>query len=437
MSTDYLTELFDEEVERQVLGLWLLAPHEGEPLGLEVEDFVINAHRTIFSEIVGIGTQEGEIDLIRLIAVLRQAGKLESLGGSAVICELYANVVIFNKAEFKRHIEILHEYKALRTLRNIGRKIEASVLQRATSTTILQDAVSQLAALSEHRAGTPWRSLGECSRVALEEIEAASKGEGTQRIKTGLKLLDARFHQIMEPQNLVIIAARPSMGKTSLALGLALEAAEQGKVVGIVSLEMSGSILAKRAMALKAEHLSISALDQGQLTKDGWRELTIACEGIDTIPIYLTDESTMSLPLLCWKARELQRKHGLDLLMVDYLQLMELSGKSRSKNEGIEELSRGLKVLARDLNIPVVVLSQLSRKCEDRGDRRPIPSDLRDSGAIEQDADVVWMVYRDEVYDRDSPDRGVAEMLIRKNRNGPIGDERVKFLAQRAKFEDL
>lgn len=436
MSTDELTELADEAAERRVLGMLMLSPKDLDESGLSEEYFVVNAHKAIFSEIAAMGMPEGEIDEQSLISSLRQAGKLERIGGAVAILELKMDVVVFLPQAFKQAVGILREYKALRTLRKIGHQVSQMVMSRAASADIVQMAQKKLGELSAEQAGMPWRSLGDFAREAIEDIDAAKNGQVT-RLKTGLKVMDAKFYQILDKGNLVIVAARPSMGKTSLVLGVALELAEQGKTVGIVSLEMPGRRLAKRAMLLYGEHLSVSALDHGTLTSHGWTELVESCGKFAEASVYLTDQPRMSLSLLGRKARELQRTKGLDVLMVDYLQLMELNPQANTKNEAVEEASRELKILAMEMDIPVVVLSQLSRKCEERGDKRPIMSDLRDSGAIEQDADVVWMIYRDEVYDKDTPDVGIAEMLMRKNRNGPLGEEKVRFISQRTKFEDL
>lgn len=436
MITDELTELMDEDVERQALGLLMLAPQELPESGLSAEDFVINAHKTIFREIAAMASHEGAIEPMSLISGLKQAGKLESVGGSAGIWEIMNGVVMFHQAHFQHCVTVLSEYKALRMLRKISHQVSQMVINRAESEEIARIAQGQLGELTASKAGMPWRLIAEYTKEAIEKIDQAAKGQAPARMKTGLSAVDRRFYQILDPGNLVIVAGRPSMGKTSLALGVALSVAQQEKVVGFASLEMPGFILAQRAMLLNSEHLSVSALDHGTLTDLGWKELVYSCEGLSTAPIYLTDQPRLSMPLLVRKAKELKRTKGLDVLMVDYLQLMEL-GEANTINDSIRAVTREMKILAMELLVPIVLLSQLSRKCEDRADKRPILSDLRDSGAIEQDADVVWMVYRDEVYDKDTPDAGVAEMLMRKNRNGPIGEERVRFIPHRTKFEDL
>lgn len=436
MSSDELTELCDVEAERKVLGMLMAAPQELPESGVGEELFVIFAHKTIFSAIAAYPSGEGEIEPQGIASVLKQAGNLDVVGGLAGIWEMRSDVVVFLPKAFKQAVEILREYKALRTLRKIGHQCSQMVLQRVPSPDIAHLMQKKLGELSAAQAEAPWRSIGDFAREAIEDIDAAKKGE-VVRMKTGLAVMDAKFYQILDKGNLVIVAARPSMGKTSLVLGMALELAAQGQTVGVVSLEMPGRRLAKRAMLLHAEHLSVAALDHGALTSAGWTELVESCGKFAEASVYLTDQPRMSVGLLARKARELQRTKGLDVLMVDYLQLMELNPKANTKNEAVEEASRDLKLLAMELDIPVVVLSQLSRECEKRSDRRPIMSDLRDSGAIEQDADVVWMIYRDEVYDKDTPDVGIAEMLMRKNRNGPVGEEKVRFITHRTKFEDL
>lgn len=437
MNEATLLSLSDELVEKKTLAMMMLDPLEAMSLKISKEDFSTNAHKTIFTAIVTLGKEGGEVDYLQLIGVLRQEGNLEAVGGSAELAEMVGLASVFNLAQLKSYVAILFEYHALRELWKVAKKMQAGITDGVPSDTLLQQATDHLGKVSAKRAGSPWKSLGEFTKDAVEMIDQASQPDAPKKVKTGLKLIDHKFYQILDPENLVILAARPSMGKSSLMLGIALDLAEQGLTSGIVSLEMSGASLAKRAILLKSEHLNIHALDHGTLTSSGWFEITEACMGMEQVPIYLTDDSTMSLPSLSRKAKELQRMKGLDVLFVDYLQLMEIEESRKTRNESIGEISRGLKVLARELKAPVVCLSQLSRECEKRADKRPVLADLRDSGAIEQDADVVWMIYRDEVYDQDTADKGIAEMIIRKNRNGPTGEEKVRFIQNRTRFEDL
>lgn len=430
-------DLADELVEKKTLAMMMLDPLEAMSLKISKEDFSTKAHQELFLVIVALGKEGGEIDLLRLKGVLKQEGKLEAVGGPVELVELAGLASVFNLAQLKSYVAILFEYHALRELWKVAKKMQAGITDGVPSDTLLQQATDHLGKVSAKRAGSPWKSLGEFTKDALEVIDQAYKGEAPAKIKTGLKLIDSKYYQVMDPGNLVLIAARPSMGKTSLALGIALDVAAQGQTVGIISLEMSGISLAKRAMLLKSEHLNSHALDFGKLTDKGWLELTNACMGLEQSPIYLTDDSSMDLPSLSRKAKELQRMKGLGVLIVDYLQLLEMNARYANKNDAIEDLSRGLKKLAMELQTPVVVLSQLSRECEKRADKRPMPSDLRSSGALEQDSDVIWMIYRDEVYDQDTADKGIAEMIIRKNRNGPTGEEKVRFIQNRTRFEDL
>ncbi|MEK7764395.1 MAG: replicative DNA helicase [Nitrospirota bacterium] len=276
--------------------------------------------------------------------------------------------------------------------------------------------------------------MEDLAREIVEYVDNASKrNEAIIGIPTGFQPLDSILGG-WQRSDLVIVAARPSMGKTSLVLGSAYAAAKQGYHVGFFSVEMSRLPIGLRLCGMLAS-IDIFKLKTGKLNPEEWARLAQAAQAIERTPMWLDDASFLTVEQIAAKARHSKATKGLDLLVVDYLQLL-LSQKAETRQQGIADTSRKLKLLAKELDIPILVLSQLSRDCERRDDKRPVLADLRDSGAIEQDADVVLFLYRHEVYVPDTEEKGVAEVLIRKHRNGPIGDRRLKFVDRFARFED-
>jgi replicative DNA helicase len=269
----------------------------------------------------------------------------------------------------------------------------------------------------------------------VEYVDQVSKrSTALVGIPTGYQSLNSLLGG-WQRSDLIIVAARPSMGKTSFALGSALAAAKEGYRVGVISIEMSRRQVGLRLHGMGAP-IDIHALKTGSLSQQGWTLLAATAQQFESLPFWIDDSSVLTVEHIAAKARQLQARSGLDLLVVDYLQLLQLHD-AETHQQGIADASRKLKLLAKELDIPVLVLSQLSRECERRPDKRPMLSDLRDSGAIEQDADVVLFLYRQEVYTPDTEEKGFAEVLIRKHRNGPIGDRRLRFVDRFARFEDL
>jgi len=318
-------------------------------------------------------------------------------------------------------------------LKALSMNIELQLSGGMESNKIAAQTEHAIDALYSAQMGGKWASMENVTKESLDKIDAAYQGKALIGISTGLKALD-RMLGGLQKSDLVIVAGRPSMGKTSLSLQFAYAAARGGYKVGIVSLEMSNTQVANRLLAMNAEGLTVEALQRGTLSPLGWTSLTTAATIVSPLPIYLCYDSACTMAEIKAKAKTLQRSSGLDLLIVDYLQLMDGDGRHRNREGDISQISRGLKQVAKRLNVPVVALSQLSRRCEERPDKRPIMSDLRESGAIEQDADVILMIYRDEVYDLDSADKGIAELLVRKHRNGAIGDVRVGWVAEKTLF---
>ena len=426
--------LHDDIAEQGILGAILSNPDLFDDARLEVNDFYWNNHQLIFHAMSEVNRAGGSPDYLAVNSHLQKTKKLLEAGGSVKLTELVRDAS-FGKY-IVEHVEILKELGRLRGLHRLAMEIEQQVNGGMESNKIAAATEKSIDALYAVQMGGKWSSMNHVTQEAIDKIESAYKGQELIGITTGLKGLD-RMLGGLHKSDMIIVAGRPSMGKTSLALQLAYAAAKAKKKVGVVSLEMSNVQLANRLLAMNAEGLSVEALRQGTLTQRGWMSLTNAAMLVSPLPIYLCDDSVCTLPEIKAKAKLLQRTNGLDLLIVDYLQLMESSQQRNRNREGdVSEVSRGLKQLAKRLDIPVVALSQLSRRCEERPDKRPIPSDLRESGSLEQDSDVILMLYRDEVYHDDSPDKGLAEILVRKHRNGAIGDVRVGWDGPKTMFFD-
>ena len=291
--------------------------------------------------------------------------------------------------------------------------------------------------VAQRRTSDSVRSLKDLLTESLERLDHLyGRGETITGVPTGYSELDSLLAGL-QPSNLVVVGARPSMGKTAFALGLAANAASNhGVPVLFFSLEMSHLEIAQRVLAAEAR-LDVTKLRNGRLLDSDWPRISSAIGRIDTAPLFIDDNPNVTIMDIRAKARRMRSSDGIGLVVIDYLQLM--TGRSSAENRQVEisEISRGLKILARELQFPVVALSQLSRNLEARADKRPMLADLRESGAIEQDADVVMFIYRDEVYNPDSADRGTAEILVAKHRNGPTGSAHLAFIANYAKFGEL
>jgi replicative DNA helicase len=291
--------------------------------------------------------------------------------------------------------------------------------------------------VAQRRTSDSVKSLKELLTESLERLDHLyGRGETITGVPTGYSELDTLLSGL-QPSNLIVVGARPSMGKTAFALGLASHAASShGVPVLFFSLEMSHLEIAQRVLAAEAR-LDVTKLRNGRLLDSDWPRISSAIGRIDTAPLFIDDNPNVTIMDIRAKARRMRSSNGIGLVVIDYLQLM--TGRSSAENRQVEisEISRGLKILARELQLPVVALSQLSRGLEARADKRPMLADLRESGAIEQDADVVMFIYRDEVYNPESPDRGTAEVLIAKHRNGPTGVAHLAFIANYAKFGEL
>jgi replicative DNA helicase len=426
------------EAEQSVLGAILLE-NTAMSKAMEIlteEDFYKTAHRKIYLAMLDLSEHGEVIDQITLTEHLKGRGQLESVGGAAYLAELVQAVP--TAANIRYHCKIVRDKALLRGL--IGTSTE--VITRGYDGTgsvddLLDFAERSVFSLAQGKLG---RSFTELKHAIMESLEFVNtlfqRNEHITGVPTGFAELDD-LTAGLQPSDLVVIAGRPSMGKTSLVLGIALHAAvNHKKVVGIFSLEMSKAQLVLRMLSSEAR-VDSHLLRIGKLQKTDWVQLSEAASRLEHAKIFIDDMGSLTVQQMRGKARRLKAEHGLDLLIVDYLQLVQGRSDAESRQQEISDISRSLKALAKELNVPVVALSQLSRAVESRNDKRPVLADLRESGAIEQDADVVMFIYRDEVYNPDTNDKGIAEILVRKHRNGPTGDRQLVFLERFASFADM
>lgn len=425
----------DLEAEQAVLGAVLLSP-AALPRAQEFltrDDFYHGRHRIIFEALSDLAGQSEGIDLVTVGDRIECKNQLEKIGGRSALAELLTTVG--SAANIEHHARIVRDCAIRRHLIQYAADVTQSAYDKAPTTDLLQEAEQKLFHISSGRDEKTWCSLAEISRETAAYVDHLSKCTAeTIGIPTGFPSLNTLLGG-WQRSDLIIVAARPSMGKTSLALGSALAAAKAGHRVGVLSLEMSRRQLGIRLHGMGAP-IDVHALRTGKLSHQGWFHFAHAAQQLESLPLWIDDSSVLTVEQVAAKARQLKAWEGLDLLVVDYLQLLHIP-HAESRQQGVADASRKLKLLAKELDIPVIVLSQLSRDCEKRPDSRPMLADLRDSGAIEQDADVVLFLYREEVYRPETEERGIAEVLIRKHRNGPIGDRRLKFVDRFAMFEEL
>lgn len=426
------------EAEQSVLGAILL-DNMAMAKAMEVvteEDFYRGAHRKIFTAMLDLSESGEAIDQITLTEHLKRKGELEAVGGAAYLAELVAAVP--SSANVRYHSKIVRDKALLRSLIGTSHDIISRGYEESSSVDeLLEHAERSVFSIAEGKLGRSFIELKQIIKESLDLVDALSKRK--ERI-TGIPTGFYDFDELtagLQPSDLVVIAGRPSMGKTSLALGMAQHAAvHHKKVVGVFSLEMSKAQLVLRMLSSEA-HVDSHALRTGRLQKEDWWRLAEAAGRLEQAPIFIDDSGAVTVQQMRGKARRLKREHGLDLLIVDYLQLMQGRSDVESRQQEISDISRSLKALAKELNVPVIALSQLSRKVEDRKPPIPMLADLRESGAIEQDADLVVFIYREDQYDPNSEKKGIAEIMVRKHRNGPTRDIQLFFHDRFAKFENL
>ncbi len=426
------------EAEQCVLGAILL-DNSSMAKAMEIvteEDFYRTAHHKIYQAMLELSEHGEVIDQITLTEHLKSTGQLEGVGGAAYLAELVQ--VVPTAANIRYHSKIVRDKALLRGLITTSTEVITRGYEGASSVDDLLDFAERMVfGLAQGKLGRSFTPLHDVIKESLDLVDRLSKRkERVTGIPTGFEDLDD-LTAGLQPSDLIVIAGRPSMGKTSLALGMAQSAAvKHRQAVGIFSLEMSKPQLVLRMLSSQA-HVDSHALRTGKLQKEDWWRLAEAAGHLEQAPIFIDDTGALTVQQMRGKARRLKAESGLDLLIVDYLQLMQGRSDAESRQQEISDISRSLKALAKELNIPVLALSQLSRAVESRKPPIPMLADLRESGAIEQDADVVMFIYRDEEYNPDSEKKGIAEILVKKHRNGPTGDVKLAFLNKYAKFENL
>ena len=429
------------EAEESVLGAMMISPGAIGAVSeiLDAGDFYRESHAKVYRASLALYAKGEPVDAITLTDELEERGELEAVGGRVRLHELAALVpASANAAHYAR---IVHETATLRGLIRAGGEIARLGWERPGETGDLVDQAEQiLYDLSQQRVTGEWSEIEELLKESFERItQLYESGVELTGTPSGFRDLD-RLTSGFQPGNLIIVAARPSMGKSALALCMAANMGVRHNIpVGLFTLEMSKAEVTQRLMCSEAK-VESQRLRNGKLAPDDWPRLTAACDKLAKAPIYVDDTGLLNMMEIRSKARRLKARHpNLGLIIVDYLQLLTPSHRrdSDGRVQEVSEMSRSLKILARDLDVPIVALSQLSRAVEQRTDKRPILSDLRESGSIEQDADLVAFVYRDEYYNEESDQQGLAEVILAKHRNGPTDSIKLSFLKRYAKFSDL
>ncbi len=400
------------------------------------DDFYRPDNKAIYESMVELYIKNTPVDPVTLKNKLEEKGVLEAVGGLEYISVLASGY--YTSANIKHYVKIVEERSILRKLIKAAGEISgASYDGKETVDSILEKAEKQIFDISQSRSTSEFSHIHEVLLSSVNKIESIylTKAKITG-LETGFVDFDYKTAGL-QPSDLVLIAARPSMGKTAFALNIAQNVAvRHKKSVAIFSLEMSKEQLVNRLICAEAM-IDSQKLRTGDLADDDWAKIVEALEPLSQAPLYIDDTPGISVNELRAKCRRLKLEHGLDLIMIDYLQLMTGSTRSNSRQEEISEISRSLKAVAREMNAPVIALSQLSRACESRQDHRPMLSDLRESGAIEQDADVVSFLYRDEYYHPDTEKKNQAEIIIAKQRNGPTGTVDLMWLSQYTRFANM
>jgi replicative DNA helicase len=428
------------EAERSVLGAILIDNQTFNVAAATItsQSFFRDAHRRIFERMVDLAERSQPIDLVTLKEALERAGELEEVGGPAYVASLVDGVPRSTNVEY--YAQIVKEKATLRALIFSANKILSNAYEAdQEADLILDDAESAIFAVAEDRVKTGFMPMRELVKESFPKIEKLFEHKTyITGVPTGFDDLDRKTRGL-QPGDLVIVAARPSMGKTSLVLNICQHVATHGGIAGFFSLEMSKEQLFMRMLASEAK-IDTYRLLSGQIGQREYGQITHALETLGDAQLFIDDTAGIGVLEMRAKARRLQAEHGLSLLAIDYVQLMTGRGRFENRTLELASISRSLKGLAKELSVPIVLLSQLSRAPEARSDKRPQLSDLRESGALEQDADVVVLIFREEMYklgDEPSENDGVAELILAKQRNGPTGTIRLAFLREQTRFANM
>ncbi len=428
------------EAEREVLGAVLVDPTSLDVIAehLKGEDFYLERHTLVYEAMRRVSERTGTVDLVTLHQELKDAGVWEKMGGAPTLGALLERAGTTSNLE--HYCKIVQAKAMLRRMIEAARTIETEGLQDVGDVAEYLDAAEKrVFAVLEERSGANMRPMSDVVRATIEQIEKTYNAEGSVTgLTTGFRDLDKLTHGL-HAGDLIILAARPAMGKTSFVLNLAVNSALKGNAsVAVFSLEMPAEQLAARMLASEAR-IDVSRMRGGNLDHAEWPRLVEAADRLSKARIYMNDGAGATPATIRAQCRRLARREGLDLIVIDYLQLMSGGDRTKSREQEISQISRSLKHLAKELGCPVIALSQLNRSLESRTDKRPMMSDLRESGAIEQDADIIGFIYREEVYNKnvDEETRGVAELIIGKHRNGPTGTVKLKFWNAYTRFDNL
>ncbi|WP_125154204.1 replicative DNA helicase [Clostridium rectalis] len=403
---------------------------------LSIEDFYKDAHKIIFKAILDLYQKDVAVDLVTITENLQSKEKLESAGGVTYISEVCSSVI--STANLSSYIKIVKEKSTLRRLIRASTEIiEDSYNKQDDVACIVDIAEKKIFDIASNRTTSDFEPMSTVLERGFIEIERLFNNKGgVTGVPSGFPELDSKTSGFQKG-DMVLIAARPSMGKTTFALNLAQYAAlRAGKSVAVFSLEMSKEQLAYKLLCSEA-NVDMLKLRTGNLEDKDWENIAKASGPLSGAQIYIDDTAGISVMEMRSKCRRLKIEHGIDLIVIDYLQLMSGSRGSESRQQEVSEISRSIKALAKEMECPVIALSQLSRAPEQRTDHRPMLSDLRESGSIEQDADLVMFLYRDEYYNKETEDKNVAECIIAKQRNGPTGTVKLAWIGQYSKFGRL
>ncbi len=428
------------DAEQSILGGLLLNNDSWDHIVSIVneDDFYRRDHRVIFKEIKGLIESGKPCDVVTLSERLESNNHIDDVGGLAYLGSLVNNTP--SASNIRAYSEIVRERSVLRQLIQIGNEIADSAFntEGRNSDDILEAAEKTVFEIADKgaNAGNDFKGMTELLKKTVDRIDELYQSGGSfTGIPSGFSDFD-NLTSGLQPADLVIVAGRPSMGKTTFAMNLAENAAiDAGAGVAVFSMEMPAESLTLRMLS-SLGRINQTKVRSGQLDEEDWPRLTSAVSILNEANIFIDDTPALSPTEMRARVRRLKRKNNIGLIVVDYLQLMQVKGGSENRVNEISEISRGLKALAKEMNVPVIALSQLNRGLEQRPNKRPVMSDLRESGAIEQDADLIVFIYRDEVYNEDSPDKGTAEIIIGKHRNGPLGTARLTFLGQYTRFEN-
>ncbi|MCU7939761.1 MAG: replicative DNA helicase [gamma proteobacterium symbiont of Bathyaustriella thionipta] len=428
------------DAEQSILGGLLINNESWDHIASIVneDDFYRRDHRLIFKT-VREQIEEGKpCDVVTLSERLENHNALDDAGGLAYLGSLVNNTP--SASNIRAYSDIVRERSVLRQLIKIGNEIADSAFntEGRKSDDILEAAEKTVFEIADKgaNAGNDFKGMTELLKKTVDRIDELYQNGGSfTGIPTGFTDFDG-LTSGLQPADLVIVAGRPSMGKTTFAMNLAENAAiDAGVGVAVFSMEMPAESLTLRMLS-SLGRINQTKVRSGQLDEEDWPRLTSAVAILNEAKLFIDDTPALSPTEMRARVRRLKRKHNIGLIVVDYLQLMQVKGGSENRVNEISEISRGLKALAKEMNVPVIALSQLNRGLEQRPNKRPVMSDLRESGAIEQDADLIVFIYRDEVYNEDSQDKGTAEIIIGKQRNGPLGTARLTFIGQYTRFEN-